>query len=520
MPFQTNLLYLQGMNRYSLFFVLVILLNSLAGYSQNRNNIWCFGDSSGIDFGTIPNPVTFRSSVVSRGSCVSVADTTGNLIFYAFTSTFSSDSSTVVMNSTNQTLQNSQSIIGSSLYNELVIVPNPNMVDSYYLFCGSVTDPIPKGFFYSKIDMTQNGGLGAVVQKNVRLNSFRNGDCVTAIKHGNGKDWWVFSKYSNINGTTFNRFYTYLITQDSVHTPLVQNFNNATDGDFQRIIFNSDGTKFMQINALGLIQEFNFDRCTGIISNPTIIFPELPVGIHGKNFWTGAYSADDSKFYAATQIFSVSINPTSRLFQFDLTAPNIAASIDTLWEIQYPAQCGTLRLAPDNKIYFSTFYDFGFPGYPYPDTAYNQYNSNLSVINFPDSAGSACGFVPHGFSLGGYRAYYGLPNNPKYDLGPLVGSGCDTITSNSEAHYDSATNLFVFNDSEWDIAFVNAKNLKGKTGILICYDIQGREIFKEPLQTTNGYYTKDLATHSFSKGMYMVQLITDKEKLSKKFVVD
>jgi hypothetical protein len=150
------------------------------------------------------------------------------------------------------------------------------------LFCGSVTDPIPKGFFYSKIDMTQNGGLGAVVQKNVRLNSFRNGDCVTAIKHGNGKDWWVFSKYSNINGTTFNRFYTYLITQDSVHTPLIQNFNNATDGDFQRIIFNSNGTKFMQINAIGLIQEFNFDRCTGIISNPTIIFPELPVGIHGQ----------------------------------------------------------------------------------------------------------------------------------------------------------------------------------------------------------------------------------------------
>jgi hypothetical protein len=250
------------------------------------------------------------------------------------------------------------------ILHELVIVPNSSLPDSYYLFCGSVTDPIPKGFFYSKIDMTQNGGLGAVVQKNVRLNSFRNGDCVTAIKHGNGKDWWVFSKYSNINGTTFNRFYTYLITQDSVHTPLIQNFNNATDGDFQRIIFNSNGTKFMQINAIGLMQEFNFDRCTGIISNPTIIFPELPVGIHGKNFWTGAYSADDSKFYAGTQIFSVSLNPTSRLFQLDLTAPNIAASIDTLWEIQYPAQCGALRLAPDNKIYFSTFYDFGFPGYP------------------------------------------------------------------------------------------------------------------------------------------------------------
>jgi hypothetical protein len=131
----------------------------------------------------------------------------------------------------------------------------------------------------------------------------------------------------------------------------------------------------------------------------------------------------------------------------------------------------------------------------------------------------SCGFVPHGFSLGGYRAYAGLPNNPNYDLGPLIGSGCDTITAISEAHSNSATNLFVFNNSEWDITFVNAKNLKGMTGILICYDIQGREIFKEPLQTTNGYYTKDLATHSFSPGIYMVQLITDKEKLCQKFTV-
>ncbi|MBL0072490.1 MAG: T9SS type A sorting domain-containing protein [Bacteroidetes bacterium] len=503
-----------------ILFTLFSIIYKTPAFSQSQNSSWALGDSAGVDFSNISNPQIFKTSVVSRGSCVSVADTIGNLVFYAFTSTFSSDSSTVVMNSTNQTMQNSQSIIGSSLYNELVIVPNPNLVDSYYLFCGSVTDPIPKGFFYSKIDMTLNGGLGAVVQKNIRLNSFRNGDCVTAIKHGNGKDWWVFSKYSNFNGSSFNRFYIYLVTQDSVHAPIIQNMNDAFDIDFQKIIFNSDGTKFMQISTVGLMQQFDFDRCTGIISNPVIIFPELNQTIHGRNFWTGAYSADDSKFYAATQIFSVSINPTSRLFQFDLTAPNIAASIDTLWEIQYPAQCGALRLAPDNKVYFSTFYDFGFPGYPYPDTAYNQYNSNLSVINFPDSVGSACGFVPHGFNLGGYRAYAGLPNNPKYDLGPLVGSGCDTLSGISEAHSVPATNLYVYHDSRLDIAFVNANNLKGKTGILICYDIQGREIFKEPLQTTNGYYTKDLATHSFSTGIYMVQLITDKEKLSQKFVVD
>jgi hypothetical protein len=502
-----------------ILFTLFSIVYKTPAFSQSQNSKWALGDSTGINFDNTSNPQVFKTSVVSRGSCVSIADTSGNLLFYAFTRANTDDSSTLVMDASHQIMQNGNSIVGTAWYNELLIIPNPGISDSYYMFGCSVAGPITQGFLYSKIDMTQNGGLGAVVQKNVRLNSFRNGDCVTAIKHGNGKDWWVFSKYSNFNGSSFNRFYIYLVTQDSVHAPIIQNMNDAFDIDFQKIIFNSDGTKFMQISTVGLMQQFNFDRCSGIINNPVVIFPELNQTIHGRNFWTGAYSADDSKFYVATQIFSVSINPTSRLFQFDLTAPNIAASIDTLWEIQHPAQCGALRLAPDNKIYFSTFYYFGWPGYPYPDTAYNQFNSNLSVINFPDSAGVSCGFVPHGFSLGGYRAYAGLPNNPNYDLGPLIGSGCDTITAISEAHSNSATNLFVFNNSEWDITFVNAKNLKGMTGILICYDIQGREIFKEPLQTTNGYYTKDLATHSFSPGIYMVQLITDKEKLCQKFTV-
>jgi hypothetical protein len=64
--------------------------------AQNRNTIWCFGDSSGIDFGTGTIPTTFRTSVVSRGGCVSIADSMGNLLFYANTAEYSTDSSTKV----------------------------------------------------------------------------------------------------------------------------------------------------------------------------------------------------------------------------------------------------------------------------------------------------------------------------------------------------------------------------------------------------------------------------------------
>ncbi|MBL0341878.1 MAG: hypothetical protein IPP71_13625 [Bacteroidetes bacterium] len=62
--------------------------------------------------------------------------------------------------------------------------------------------------------------------------------------------------------------------------------------------------------------------------------------------------------------------------------------------------------------------DYNFP-YPYPDI-YNMYNMNLSVINQPDSLGATCDFQPYSFYLGGKRTYVGLPNNPDYELGPLI----------------------------------------------------------------------------------------------------
>lgn len=503
----------------SLFITLILLWGS-NGLAQNRNNIWCFGDSSGIDFGTVPNPITFRSSVVSRGSCVSIADSSGSLLFYAHTraGTSPSGTSTYVFDRTHSLMQNGTNIKGEDWYNELLIIPDPSSNDEYFLFTkGMNSSP---GLAYSKIDMNLNSGLGDVSQKNILLNNVRNADCLIGIRHGNGHDWWVISKYSNLNLPNYNRFYVFLLTNNTVHPPIIQDLNNSRDFDFHQLSFNSNGTKLMQTTTAGLMQEIDFDRCSGLLSNPTVIFPEQLAVPFTRFHFSTAYSADDTKLYVTTALYNVSFNDTTRLIQYDLNAIDIPASADTLLEEKYPTQISTVKLAPDGKIYVTTYHYFGFLGYPYPDTSYNQYVTNLSVINYPDSVGASCDFQPYSFYLGGSRTYAGLPNNPNYDLGPLVGSGCDTITSNSEAHYVPATNLYVYHDSEWDIAFVNAKNLKGKTGILICYDIQGREIFKEPLQTTNGYYTKDLATHSFSKGMYMVQLITDKEKLSKKFVVD
>ena len=119
--------------------------------------------------------------------------------------------------------------------------------------------------------MSLNGGLGAVVTRDSAIGTFRVADCVQAVKHGNGRDWWVIAKYSNINSTVHNRFYVYLVTPNGISAPTIYNKGSATDVDFQKIVFNSSGTKFMLINTLGFMCEYDFNRCTGNITNPNII---------------------------------------------------------------------------------------------------------------------------------------------------------------------------------------------------------------------------------------------------------
>jgi hypothetical protein len=144
----------------------------------------------------------------------------------------------------------------------------------------------------------------------------------------------------------------------------------------------------------------------------------------------------------------------------------------------------------------------------------------LSVINYPDSLGAACNYEPFSFYLGGKRTYYGLPNNPDYDLPALAGSPCDTLVGVIEAQEISQANIHVFYHTTWEKAFINASNLKGKTGKLLVYDMQGKVVHSEPLRIQNGYYTRDLSFTGYAKGMYLFSIQTEKERLTKKVMID
>ena len=300
---------------------------------------------------------------------------------------------------------------------------------SYYLFYKNVTGGLD-GIFYAIIDMNTvwgTPGLGEVIIKGQQINTNRIADCMQAVKHGNGRDWWLVTKMSSANLTHINRFIEYLITPSGISGPFYFDFGGAFDQDFQKIIFNTTCSKIMNINTVGYMCEYDFDRCSGVISNPHVIYPEITTFPYNRVFWEGAYSPNDSVFYIATNRYSLLLN--CYLLQFDLTASDIPASCDTLDDYFFPIEPGAVRLAPDGKIYYSRAYKSpGVNSFPYADTMYNYINMNLSVINEPDSLGAACNYQPFSFYLGGKRTYYSLPNNPNYELGALIGSVCDTIT--------------------------------------------------------------------------------------------
>jgi hypothetical protein len=94
------------------------------------------------------------------------------------------------------------------------------------------------------------------------------------------------------------------------------------------------------------------------------------------------------------------------------------------------------------------------------------------------------------------------------------------VSQNELAGAAAVGSLHVYYHTAWEKAFINASNLKGKTGKLLVYDMQGKVVHSEPLKIQNGYYTRDLSMIGYAKGMYLITIQTEKERLTKKMMVE
>ena len=483
--------------------------------AQFTNKIWAFGDSAGISWlNSSVLPINFKSNLNHRNGSVSISDTSG-LICYAALFDNTLPTNVCIWNKYNTLMQNGDYNYGGWWYHVNLFIPDPNNDSLLYLFGIGVTDD-PYGFYYSRLNYKANNDSGIVIQKNVQLNNFPAFDALMSVRHGNGRDWWlIFQRwYAPTFTTPSNEFYIYLVNTNGITGPFQQQIGLQHTTNGGHLVFDPAANRFANISIKGMIELCNFDRCTGTITSTIPI--EQEAGAFPFPWYNScAFSPDGTKLYVIE--YSQSSAP-SYLFQFDLNAVNISTSKTVIDSFINPdIGIGTLKLAPDNKIYLAAADENFFV--TYPDTMFTTINSNLSVINQPDSLGLACDFQPFSFYLGGARTYYGLPNNPDYELGAWVGSPCDTLTVGISENAKNDVFFQAWYNGEWNMIHVNASKLKGSKGVLRLFDVQGRVLYEAKLNViTGGYLTTEINMNGIASGVYIVSLSTEKEKLQGKIM--
>ena len=259
-----------------------------------------------------------------------------------------------------------------------------------------------KELLYTTIDLTLDNGLGAVTEKNQLLQQDTFTDHLTSVRHGNGRDWWFVTHKGRSNVA-----YVYLMDTEGIHPQPPQVLGpvwTAADWSGQSV-FSPDGALYARGNPFNGIQVYGFDRCAGLLSEPVT----LSLAADSAFACGLAFSPNSRYLYASTG---------RKLFQYDVTAPDIAASRILVGEYDgflapFPTTFFQQRLAPDGKIYMA---------------ATNGVNY-LHVINNPDGQGFNCDFVQHQLELPTYVAF-GLPNVPFVRLFDLEGRPCDTLGIN------------------------------------------------------------------------------------------
>lgn len=454
------------MKKLSLCFYLLFFHCSFSN-AQNQDRIWIFGDSCGIDFNNLSNPASFVSTRLnSLENFNAICSPQGQLLFYLTGAPLNSLGNVTLFSRINNSLYQ-QMDNGDSVKNDYsetqgsLIIPFQNDSSKFYLFHLTIENPYPTPrFYYSVIDMSYNGGLGKIISKNNLVTTQLMGENLCAVRHGNGRDWWVVSHGSNTDA-----FYTYLISPAGISSPLIQHIGSFIPQDFcsnsGQMNFNKSGDKLISVNLNGIANLLNFNRCDGTFSNC--------INLNDSAFCSGYYGACFSSLGNMLYISSMPDGSTSvplpcSIYQFDLTSSNILSSKNVVWTMNIQNYIiGQLKLAPDDKVYVSN------SPIMFPSNITSPANLNLSVINNPDSYGSGCNFTPYSFNLNGATSRIGLPNIPNYNLQNLEGSSCDTLTSVVNTELENAIFNIYPNPTKGSVTF-NYKLMWNEKGKIVVND--------------------------------------------------
>ena len=310
---------------------------------------------------------------------------------------------------------------GTGNIQEALILPHPSINDKYYIFYSEWASP-DNGYYnifrfrYSIFDVSKENSEGALVSKDALLVADSLSGSITAVRHGNGRDWWLIAPRRN--GVEANVF---LVDPSGIH------FHSRYDtgmentlplGGIGQVYASPDGAwvswnagNFFTVVGARLVLS-KFDRCAGILSDSDMKIVDLRYGM-GMGV---SFSPNSRYLYMCNSKY---------IYQYDLYAAQPLKAEKRVAEYdgyeyffpEWPNEDGSpvkfcyLGLAPDGRIYVS------------PSSASTRM---MSAIQYPDEGGIACEVRQHSVPMPTMISR-GIPNFPPYRMGPVDGSACDTL---------------------------------------------------------------------------------------------
>jgi len=294
-----------------------------------------------------------------------------------------------------------------------LFLTSPSDSNKVFLIYGQAKRQLtPNNAFTDRFDILLTFAiLDIPTQKLISQNNLISSDTtsqsnVNAVRHANGRDWWLVKP-----GIFSNEYYVGLLDTKGFGEMQKITFQEipAREQSFTIAHFNEEGTKLLHFThwRSKFIQTYDFDRCTGELSNPQEYdLTGLLRNGENNNF---AISPDGTNAYFEHMNWQDSLDYPPGTFQYDLESGAF-----TLLTKRY----GSTFLSPNYKsIYFSSISI---------DSVGNR-NFFLSEIKQPNSLGFECNLQMFKYPLINTPSMVTHPSYANYRLGALIGSPCDTI---------------------------------------------------------------------------------------------
>ncbi len=342
-----------------------------------------------------------------------------------------------------------------------IVLPFPGDTNKYILFHHSfdyVGNLASYALFMTVVDMTLDNGKGAVISKNVVVNSDSCDWGIAACQHANGRDWWItIPKFKN------DTLITLLCSPSGVIETNRQSFGfPSTIGNAGCPMFSPDGNKFSIVTSVPYgsvykhdVRLYDFDRCSGIFSNAKIDSIDNQVGF-------GATFSPNGKYLYAISLGDIYQYQTDT-FDFHGSKKKVA-TYDGFVSLSQTIFWSAF-LAANGKIYISS-------GGPVID---------LTCIEYPNNPDTLCFVNQHSVHLPAW-CNRGSVNHPNYYLGRLQGSPCDTLSwvgVEENALHDFKIGLSPNpSTGSFKIIYLLPSN---ESGELLIYNLMGQIIYRQTL---------------------------------------